>query len=115
MLPAVANIGTNPTFDGTTVKIEVHLLDFDQDLYGQWMEFAPPLPDPAGDEIPLRGRLEGANRRRHRGNPPAPGLRFPDRFSATNTYNLAFSARKRAHDGKGNGARVLVFRRGEIY
>lgn len=38
--PAVANIGVNPTFDGTAVRIEVHLLDFDQDLYGQWVEFA---------------------------------------------------------------------------
>ena len=38
--PAVANLGVNPTFDGTVMKIEVHLLDFDQDLYGRWMEFA---------------------------------------------------------------------------
>ena len=38
--PAVANIGVNPTFDGTVMKIEVHLLDFDADLYGRWMEFA---------------------------------------------------------------------------
>lgn len=38
--PAVANIGVNPTFDGTIMKIEVHLLDFDQDLYGRWLEFA---------------------------------------------------------------------------
>lgn len=37
---AVANIGVNPTFDGTAAKIEVHLLDFDADLYGQWIEFA---------------------------------------------------------------------------
>lgn len=37
--PAVANIGVNPTFDGTTLKIEVHILDFDRDLYGQWLEF----------------------------------------------------------------------------
>jgi riboflavin kinase / FMN adenylyltransferase len=37
--PAVANIGVNPTFGGTALKIEIHLLDFDQDLYGQWLEF----------------------------------------------------------------------------
>lgn len=41
---AVANIGVNPTFDGTVMKIEVHLLDFDQDLYGRWMEFALEFP-----------------------------------------------------------------------
>lgn len=39
-LPGVANIGVNPTFDGTAMKIEVHLLDFKGDLYGQWLEFS---------------------------------------------------------------------------
>jgi riboflavin kinase/FMN adenylyltransferase len=37
--PAVANIGVNPTFAGTAMKIEVHLLDFAGDIYGRWMEF----------------------------------------------------------------------------
>ncbi|WP_417492505.1 bifunctional riboflavin kinase/FAD synthetase [Maricaulis sp.] len=32
--PAVANIGKRPTVDGTTELLEVHLLDFDGDLYG---------------------------------------------------------------------------------
>jgi len=36
---AIANIGTHPTFGGSALKIEVHLLDFDQDLYGRWLEF----------------------------------------------------------------------------
>ena len=36
---AIANIGRHPTFGGTALKIEVHLLDFDQDLYGRWIEF----------------------------------------------------------------------------
>lgn len=31
----VANIGYSPTFDDHLFTIEVHLLDFDQDLYGQ--------------------------------------------------------------------------------
>ena len=31
---AVTNIGTRPTFDGTTTTVETHLLDFDGDLYG---------------------------------------------------------------------------------
>ena len=33
----VANVGTRPTVDGTRLVIEVHLLDFAADLYGQWM------------------------------------------------------------------------------
>jgi riboflavin kinase/FMN adenylyltransferase len=35
--PAVINVGTRPTFDynGQTVVVEAHLLDFDADLYGQ--------------------------------------------------------------------------------
>ncbi len=32
--PAVANIGVRPTFGGTETVLEVHLLDFDGDLYG---------------------------------------------------------------------------------
>ena len=30
----IANVGNRPTVDGTTVKIEVHLFDFDRDIYG---------------------------------------------------------------------------------
>jgi len=33
--PAVANIGTRPTFGGGERNIEVHLLDFSADLYGE--------------------------------------------------------------------------------
>jgi riboflavin kinase / FMN adenylyltransferase len=32
---AAANIGVKPTFGGTEVTIEAHLLDFEGDLYGQ--------------------------------------------------------------------------------
>ncbi|MGO9393594.1 MAG: riboflavin kinase, partial [Desulfobaccales bacterium] len=35
ILPGVANIGTCPTFDGCASSLEVHLLDFDGDLYGE--------------------------------------------------------------------------------
>jgi riboflavin kinase / FMN adenylyltransferase len=44
-LPAVANIGINPTFlagagaAAPAIKIEVHVLDFSGDLYGQRIEF----------------------------------------------------------------------------
>jgi riboflavin kinase/FMN adenylyltransferase len=34
----VANLGFRPTFDGTRLLIEVHLLGFDADLYGKEME-----------------------------------------------------------------------------
>lgn len=36
---AVTNIGVRPTFDGTGVTVEAHLLDFDGDLYGQSLAF----------------------------------------------------------------------------
>lgn len=34
-LSGVANIGRRPTVDGTENRLEVHLFDFDQDIYGQ--------------------------------------------------------------------------------
>lgn len=34
-LAAVTNIGSRPTFNGTEVRVEAHLLDFDRDIYGQ--------------------------------------------------------------------------------
>lgn len=36
--PAVANTGSRPTVDGEEARLEVHLLDFDRDLYGQLLE-----------------------------------------------------------------------------
>jgi len=35
MREAVVNIGTSPTFNGMNTTIEVHILDFEGDLYGQ--------------------------------------------------------------------------------
>lgn len=38
-LKGVANVGVRPTFEGgTTVLLEVHLFDFDQDIYGKVVE-----------------------------------------------------------------------------
>ena len=37
----IANIGTRPTVDGTTEKLEVHLFDFDQDIYGEEWDITP--------------------------------------------------------------------------
>ena len=40
-LPAVASVGTNPTFPGERAKrLEVHLIHFDEDLYGQTLKVA---------------------------------------------------------------------------
>lgn len=38
--PCVVNVGTRPTFDGTTVTCEAHLLDVDLDLYDQHLAVA---------------------------------------------------------------------------
>jgi riboflavin kinase / FMN adenylyltransferase len=36
-LDAVASIGTRPTFEGTKPLLEVHIFDFDQDIYGEYI------------------------------------------------------------------------------
>ena len=37
---ALASVGTNPTFQDGSLRAEIHLLDFDQDLYGKTLEVA---------------------------------------------------------------------------
>lgn len=37
---AVVNVGKRPTFGGGDVTVEAHILDFDEDLYGQTLEVA---------------------------------------------------------------------------
>lgn len=46
-LPGVANLGERPTIDGTETLLEVHLLDFNQDIYGRYVkvEFCKKLRD----------------------------------------------------------------------
>ena len=39
-IEGVANVGTRPTFNGVNTVLEVHLFDFNQDLYGHYMEVA---------------------------------------------------------------------------
>ena len=34
---AVASVGTRPTFDGTKPLLEVHIFDFDEDIYGEYI------------------------------------------------------------------------------
>ena len=36
--PGVANIGMRPTFNGTELRVEVHLLDWSGDLYGRTLD-----------------------------------------------------------------------------
>lgn len=40
MRPAVANLGTNPTFGSLGHRLEAHLFDFDGDLYGRRLQVA---------------------------------------------------------------------------
>lgn len=37
-LDAVASVGTRPTFDGTKPILEVHIFDFDENIYGKFIE-----------------------------------------------------------------------------
>lgn len=48
-LPGVANVGVRPTVDGSRTLLEVHLLDFNQDIYGKHVqiEFCEKLRDEA--------------------------------------------------------------------
>lgn len=55
-LPAVANVGVRPTFGGSTgIVTEVHLLDFEGDLYGRSVEFE------FGDRLRPETRFDGAD------------------------------------------------------
>lgn len=38
LLDGVASVGTRPTVDGTEPLLEVHIFDFDRDLYGEYLE-----------------------------------------------------------------------------
>jgi riboflavin kinase/FMN adenylyltransferase len=46
-LPGVASIGTRPTVNGTEPLLEVHIFDFDRDIYGEHItvEFVAKLRD----------------------------------------------------------------------
>jgi riboflavin kinase/FMN adenylyltransferase len=36
--PSVTNVGVRPTFDGSRLTVESHLIDFEGDLYGERVE-----------------------------------------------------------------------------
>jgi riboflavin kinase/FMN adenylyltransferase len=50
---AVVNVGVRPTFDGDTVVVEAHLLDYDGDLYGGMISMS--LVDRLRDEMRFAG------------------------------------------------------------
>ena len=52
-LPGVANIGTRPTFGDSATTVEVHLLDWSGDLYGE--ELAVDFIERLRDERPFPG------------------------------------------------------------
>lgn len=73
---AVANLGTNPTFGGVGRRLEAHVFDLDEDLYGRRMDvfFADRLRGEirfAGvDELVQQIEADAAAARRHlRGDP----------------------------------------------
>ncbi|NQU65565.1 MAG: bifunctional riboflavin kinase/FAD synthetase, partial [SAR324 cluster bacterium] len=37
----VCNVGYNPTFEGTALKVEAHLFDFNENIYGDHVSIAP--------------------------------------------------------------------------
>jgi len=38
LLDGVASVGTRPTVDGVEPLLEVHIFDFDRDIYGEYIE-----------------------------------------------------------------------------
>ena len=62
-LPAMLNIGTCPTFDGTATTIEAHVLDYSADLYGRRMGIA--FVKRLRDERKFRTPAELASQLRH--------------------------------------------------
>ena len=69
--PAVASLGTRPAVNGVEPLLEVHLFDFDGDLYGQELEveFVARLRD----ELPFDS-LEGLTAQMHRDAAAARGI-----------------------------------------
>ncbi|MBT4088505.1 MAG: bifunctional riboflavin kinase/FAD synthetase, partial [Deltaproteobacteria bacterium] len=37
----VCNVGYNPTFNGTALKVEAHLFDFNENIYGEHVNIMP--------------------------------------------------------------------------
>ncbi len=72
-LPGVANIGTCPTFANEELTLEVHLLDFDGDLYGESCAGGVCAAAQGGEALPLHRRAGGPDPGRHGGSPEGAG------------------------------------------
>ncbi len=81
--PGVANIGTRPTVDGQGYRLEVHLFDFDQQIYGSHLEveFRLKLRDEkrfdSFDELRRQIALDAAVAREFLGATPLIGYSSP--------------------------------------
>ena len=68
-LDAVASVGSRPTFDGTRPILEVHVFDFDEDVYGEYIhvDFIAWLRDqqkyPSADELVAQMHIDADNAR----------------------------------------------------
>lgn len=74
--PGVANVGVRPTVAGTRAQLEVHLLDFNQDIYGRYVrvdflqklreeqrfESLPALVEQITRDVAEAGRFHAARR-----------------------------------------------------
>jgi len=80
-LPGVANIGTCPTFDNSELSLEVHLLDFAGDLYGETLgvEFMARLREerrfPSIEALAAQIRADIAEARRVMAKDPGPRVK----------------------------------------
>jgi riboflavin kinase/FMN adenylyltransferase len=75
----VASVGFNPTFGENSLGVEVHLLDFDRDLYGQ--EVSVYFRDRIRDERKFRS-VEELVRQIEKDVRYARGLKLPSRREA---------------------------------
>ena len=68
-LDAVASVGSRPTFDGTRPILEVHIFDFDEDIYGEYIhvDFIAWLRNqekyPSADELVAQMHIDADNAR----------------------------------------------------
>ena len=108
-LDGVANLGRRPTVGGTRVQLEVHLFDFDGDLYGRHLRVAlidflrPERKFDGLDALKAQIAVDGAEARlrlaAYQGPPPAhvPPLPRPRRVDspAANVYESALKPQRK--------------------
>ncbi len=76
--PAATSVGYRPTFGGDRLTVEAHILDFDADIYGEWVRLAfsdrlreeRMYPDEASLIAQMREDVAETRRRLDRASPP---------------------------------------------